>query len=124
MQVAGIDWFDVSFDLLLPLALVPLWFLLTYSVERAIFAGRPLTPFLKSFNMHGAIFLLGIVYVMSFTAILGLSPRTIWVSIPAWSFAFAASALWRYRKKRMAEEHDRVERDQHPHEHSDRASQA
>ncbi len=60
--------FDVWFDLLLPLALGALWLALTYSVERAIFAGRPITPFLKSFNLYGGLFVVGLVYSMSVTA--------------------------------------------------------
>lgn len=101
MQVTRVAPFDVAFDLLLPVVLIPVWLLLSYSAERAIFAGRPLTPFLKSFNLHGAVFLAGVVYLMSFTSLLGFAPRTLWMTIPIWALVFAVFAHWRYQKKSM-----------------------
>ncbi len=89
---------DVWFDLLLPLVLGPLWIALTYSVERAIFAGRPITPFLKSFNLYGALFVVGLVYTMSATALLGFSGQALWISIPAWTLLFVLFAIWRLKR--------------------------
>jgi hypothetical protein len=100
--VKHVDWFGVAFDLLLPLVLIPVWFLLTYAVERSISTG-PLSSFLRSFNWLGAIFLLGCVYTMSVTSLLGLPPRTLWVSVPIWTLAFGAVAYFRYSRKRKLE---------------------
>lgn len=99
MQLAAQDWSDVAFVLLLPLILVPVWFALVYAIERTILAGRPLTPFLKSFNVCGSIYLLGTVYVMSFTHLLHLSSGTVWLSIPAWTALFVASIAWWHRRR-------------------------
>jgi hypothetical protein len=50
--------------------------------------------------MCGAIYLTGFVYAMSFTAILGFSPRTLWVTLPAWTFLFAALVKTYYDKQK------------------------
>jgi len=96
MQVISfhIDWVVIVAS---PLV-AALWFVLTYSVTSAVTGGRQPTFKVKAFLLFGFLFVWGAGYTMSFTATFGLSPQTLWISLPTWGVLVAVFAWWRYRR--------------------------
>jgi prepilin signal peptidase PulO-like enzyme (type II secretory pathway) len=88
------DWIFIA--LLPPIGALISW-ALNYALMSAVMGGRPLTPLQKSINLYLFFGILGIGYLMGFTKLLGLSPQTLWVTLPSLAIVLATVAWWRYR---------------------------
>jgi hypothetical protein len=85
MPLGNIDAVDLVFGILFP----PIGTLIVYggayAAARTVTGGQPLSKTTKNILKWGAFFVLGVGYDMSLTKFLGLSPLTLWATLPAWA---------------------------------------
>jgi hypothetical protein len=98
MQMSDREFDWIFIELLPPIGALISW-ALNYSLMRTVMGGRPLTPLQKNINLYLFFGVLGIGYVMGSTKLLGLSPQTLWVTLPGLAVALAIVAWWRHQTK-------------------------
>ena len=103
MQMSDREFDWIFIGLLPPIGALISW-ALNYSFMRAVMGGRPLTPLQKSINLYLFFGILGVGYVMGSTKLLGLSPQTLWVTLPGLTVVLAIVAWWRHRTRSKAED--------------------
>jgi hypothetical protein len=103
MQMSDREFNWIFIGLLPPIGALISW-ALNYSLMRAVMSGRPLTHLQRSINLYLFFGILGIGYVMGSTKLLGLSPYTLWVTLPGLAVVLAIAAWLRRRTRSKGED--------------------